>query len=846
MNTRMAPTNRSGKGAAAQPANHEERAKERARWQREVAPLTWETIMARYFFPSLREPIFTEKEKGGAYLDFKTGEMKIGCEVVEEVRDKGGLNVGIALEGIEGHEVGHYMQFPRNLSTLLTIGFLTDTQFNTQDSGTRMFITQTFMDLGNDMLSVLEERKRGPILKIRAALQISELVDAKSPFDITVRGIMLAYLYKRAGQEDKAKEALADGPAKYVADAQGYFDRMLHMDFTNCGEAFGKYEGEKNALLQLRLGINYFGNIVIDIMSELKDKMLQGMIKKIREGVEELKAQGKKADQKQIDRMKKLVEEIKGELGKTGNEKAKEELNKLKKELDGMEGEKKGEDEKSEEGEDKEGEQPGKEGGQASQEGEESGDGEGEGQSGCKGGKSGKKGSGKGAGKGQPGSEGQGQGQSGSSSGPGNTEGTGVPRSYEEAGDQLQKIKDMLDGKESEGEWEGDGGGKGKGKGRGGFPGPGESEGGDMDPSEQLDGSEKGDIDDALRRIAGQMSRSEFEKLTEWVRDKLKDQGKAPPKKGTRGSRSIGVGLGGGELLVDQNVVEYYRTLSQNFDIPLTKKIMPTRAKIKVADSTKKWRPGDDPSETLRYTSGGKFLPGITRAIARTERKVRKRDYDVPYLLVVIDSSGSMPNPATEMNHAVLGGFCLARAYTLQGSQVGVVNFSGKSFYYPYTRELDNSLAAIAAFQAGGTVVDVELVRQMLGTEAARIAREHPEQLMHDPAFERERNRFMKKDVNVSLAEEVFKEGAIDVVMFTDGGIANLQEVLYFMNEQASLHRATIVLTHGWVGIDNRQDFVGTEKVNIVRVDDPRDIPKVVIGEARKNLDHYAESGGGE
>ena len=365
-----------------------------------------------------------------------------------------------------------------------------------------------------------------------------------------------------------------------------------------------------------------------------------------------------------------------------------------------------------------------------------------------------------------------------------------------------------------------DKGGKGDGKTSfrlgSGLPGEGEMDGilKDMTP---------GQLKEALRDISGKITKREFERVRKW----LESRGVKLPKPSS-GMNSIGTSEG--DLPIDQEVIEYYEQLSLKYPIVTTKKLLPTEATARAWSETEKWRPGTDATLALPGSSGGLFLPGITRKVLITERPIQTTDYKVPHLLVIIDSSGSMPEPKTLKSHAVLGGYCASRSYFLHGSSIGVINFSGSSFYLPYTRELNEALGAISAYQGGGTTIDVEMVRKMLGPEMAELYSKNPDRNMgHLP------QGALKKELSINMPhlQSAFEAESIDVVLFTDGGISNLEEVLKLFEERAELNRATIVLTHGFAqALDDRKGG----KIDIHKVEDEKDIPGIIIRETQKSF----------
>ncbi|MEW6035309.1 MAG: hypothetical protein AB1529_01735 [Candidatus Micrarchaeota archaeon] len=337
----------------------------------------------------------------------------------------------------------------------------------------------------------------------------------------------------------------------------------------------------------------------------------------------------------------------------------------------------------------------------------------------------------------------------------------------------------------------------------------------DCDIMEILGKSSEGELREALREISYRISRREYEKVKDW----LKKHGAEPPK--LPAARSIGTSEG--ELPVDPEVLEYYRQLSMRYALVVTKKLLETEGTVRSWSDTRKWRPGEDPNLALPQTSGGLYLPGVTKSVRITERPIRTSDYEVPHLLVVIDSSASMPIPKEVKSYAVLGAYCGARSYHLHGSSIGVINFSGSSFYLPYTRDLDAALGAISAYQGGGTIVDVEMLRKMLGPEMAELYASNPERALgHVP------REAIRKELELSVPQftTALAAESIDLLMFTDGGIFNLDEVLALFSEKAELNRATIILTHGF---EQALGEIRDPRISVCRIDEEKDIPGIVI-----------------
>jgi len=555
----------------------------------------WERVRGWYHFPKLADPKVVPKSEGGAHIDFANLETTVSDAFVEEIVKKTGLSREACLEGIFTHEIGHYMVYPRSLSTIVLAGKFIDDFF--KDADYKGFIFQTHADMANDTASMLEDRKRDAVLRMRNASQ-QTLPDKVNE---NVRAVMLKYLHHQAGLE-------------YTLDKElhPYFDRMLEIDFLNTDTD------------RLRLSIFQFGSIVKDMIEKY----------------------GKNDPFEMPDDME--LEQILGQL------------------------------------------------------------------------------------------------------------------------------------------------------------------------------SEK-ELKRALREISSKISRREYEKVKDW----LKDKGVTLPEYTTKN-----IGTSNGTLPVDPEVVDYYKELSKLYPLIIHKKPIKTEKTQRTFEDIEKWQITSEPLLALPQLSGGLFLPTITPEIKIRERAIITNDYDIPHLLIVVDSSGSMPNPKDRKSYAALAGYCAARSYHIQGSAIGVINFSGQSFYMPYTRELDNALGAISAYQGGGTNVDLDMVKKMLGADMAKLYQDHPDMDMRRLPPECKR-----KDVNLSLPafKKALEEKSIDLVMFTDGGIGNLDDVLAYFEEHSAVNRATIVLTDHY-----EQNFTERSNVRVHRVSDDKDIPNIVLGDIESNMSYHA------
>ena len=387
-------------------------------------------------------------------------------------------------------------------------------------------------------------------------------------------------------------------------------------------------------------------------------------------------------------------------------------------------------------------------------------------------------------------------------------------------------------------------GGQGKGT-----QGSGQGEGGkpslvpsDIDPTGAIKNATRAEVEAALREISKKLTRGEFKRLRDMVKGV---RGEKPP---SSEPRAISIGLeSGDELKVEAETVDYYRELAKNYPLAIVKKPITTTDIRKSFGSTERFRMGSDPNLVILSSSGGQLIPGLTKKVQIVERPRTTVKYDTPHALIVIDSSGSMPHPANYKSMMVLSAVCAALSYHKLGSQVGVINFSGDSFYLSYTRDLEQILASIVAFQGGGTVIDIEMVKEMLGPEASKILGNEADQrniariLSGDPHTNEVMRRATKKNVSISTEAigRMLEGKSIDMLMYTDLGIANLDEVLSLCEEKAQVNRITLISNS-----EAPESLTRGGKVRIFdKITEIDDMVKITVGSVNEGVNAHAYEG---
>jgi len=205
----------------------------------------------------------------------------------------------------------------------------------------------------------------------------------------------------------------------------------------------------------------------------------------------------------------------------------------------------------------------------------------------------------------------------------------------------------------------------------------------------------------------------------------------------------------------------------------------------------------DDKIEAFNpVESYGKLIPGIAK-------KYVYEDFEgmvggVSDAVIVMDSSGSMTDPGRGVSYAVLGAFVIARNYLENGARVGVVNFSNENLSLLPTRG-DAVFDYLILYQGGGTHLDVDELGRYL------------DRLRTQP----------------------------DLIMITDGGIENIDEVSEFISKLKSMTLIWIKKhVKGLKEFSERVERLKAMKgVEVFDVEDEKDIPLIAV---RKFGDFYA------
>ena len=157
--------------------------------------------------------------------------------------------------------------------------------------------------------------------------------------------------------------------------------------------------------------------------------------------------------------------------------------------------------------------------------------------------------------------------------------------------------------------------------------------------------------------------------------------------------------------------ISFYERLASRYNVKFATKPFgrPRRSPFSVIP----WTPSDPVTNLdVQHTimTNGAVIPGVTTKQWRSRATTVKGGEEevIPTLDLYIDSSGSMPDPTTEVSLPVLASFVAERRAVAAGVGVRVVNYAGKPVVRGRTVSLPDLYKTTALYQRGGTIFPVK------------------------------------------------------------------------------------------------------------------------------------------
>jgi hypothetical protein len=294
------------------------------------------------------------------------------------------------------------------------------------------------------------------------------------------------------------------------------------------------------------------------------------------------------------------------------------------------------------------------------------------------------------------------------------------------------------------------------------------------------------EVSSGLRDLAREAeSPAEFKEIVEDFEEDLME---------ATGPNDKGMGLGPGQSL-DADVF-YYMKLAENYSLPICTAPTKKSGSLYPHHHTP-WEAGKPYQDIDPWTSFGKIMPGITQVWKRREGDVFGEEEKIPDCLILIDSSGSMPNPKRHLSYAVLGAACACEAYLRNDARVAVYNFSdahvGGRRTLPYTQHRFDIYRGLCHYFGGGTRMQID-------------------------------------DIEALQTDDV-----PDIFLITDMQITNLASLIELFNEKENRVTAVHIGDNDSVRTF-RRSMAPRKNVSIFAVEDKQSIPAIVLGKVKEYL----------
>ena len=244
--------------------------------------------------------------------------------------------------------------------------------------------------------------------------------------------------------------------------------------------------------------------------------------------------------------------------------------------------------------------------------------------------------------------------------------------------------------------------------------------------------------------------------------------------------------------------------------------------------------------------SGGKILPTVTHVKAKVKVPVLKKKKFLPRAIIYKDSSGSMPDPRSETCYATIAGSVIGLSYLQSGSQVGVAMFDSETSNIVNTYDPDEFLGVLCGYKGGGTAVDIEKLKEDLKSGKLDLPIDpdlDEAELKNNPYFQqilksRGKSKYLKKNARITGYGKLDLNPATDFYIITDGGIANIKELLDFFNENEG-YNPTIIHTGNYeLNVEGYDQKTSGKygKINVYKADTREDIIKMTQKATLANL----------
>lgn len=261
-------------------------------------------------------------------------------------------------------------------------------------------------------------------------------------------------------------------------------------------------------------------------------------------------------------------------------------------------------------------------------------------------------------------------------------------------------------------------------------------------------------------------------------------------------------GLERGDFKRNDELIPLYTRWAANYGVYIVKRPVETDSSALYRSGKKEFEVGDPVQKIDIFGSRGQIgIPGLSKVHQEEEGAIPSIEWSVPHLLLGVDSSGSMEDPAAIRGAPqVLAAYILGKNYYANGSQVGGWNFSTDIAFIPSSRDLKAYYSLMAGYWGGGTHINVTKLKQFLeesefGQHSIRFTDEKDYERALKLLPKEKRKEFEEKNIYIDAHKLQGKYAKLDNVLITDGYIANAEEVLRYLQTIGKVTRNFVFLT---------------------------------------------------
>jgi hypothetical protein len=296
-------------------------------------------------------------------------------------------------------------------------------------------------------------------------------------------------------------------------------------------------------------------------------------------------------------------------------------------------------------------------------------------------------------------------------------------------------------------------------------------------------------------------SPEEFEEIAKEVLGEIYDEEEAKSAMGEEGEDegeyiSSGAGTERRRGLISRNI---YTALAERYTPPIKAKPLHKDGSL-FPHTRDEFSIGDTMSALDPFSSPG-ILPGITKKVVYKEAETFTSADSIPDSIILIDNSGSMPNPNEVVSVPVLAGTAIANAYLKNGAKVAVYNFGGHDYLSGFATDKERIHRDLRRYTGAGTIIKERFVEELLGQ-----------------------------------CDEA------DVSIISDMEIQNTSEFVRMISDMPSVHRVHLIHNKdNEEARDLRREFADKENIGMIPLYSKRDIEKITMGELTKSIPHSYE-----